>query len=517
MELNNEKFGNFIKKLRNEKKLTQKELGEKLNITDKAISKWERGLSFPDIEMLTILSNYFEVDISELLKGERGEKQEVNIEKAVEEALERLEKTKKKKRKIKKITVGIISAIILILSTILQLIYYKIVKPHNYEYISNSLEYIINQIIIITTAINLILLIRKLKNLKKIIIVVAIFFTIINIAYWVNNGAQTKSIISFSKDFSNQLVLKMNRKTGAITLYKTPKFLLFTQPKEQLYYEGKGKIKKDWLTNDICAITYLDKDEEIREFVVTYGARGDGVSYYYVTGAIGGEWNGKSTEILVDRKGIKITKNGKSEQFTYDDTKQFGTIAVVLYEGTVPKYVIALDENCEIDSPDYIIKKGGNIILYEISMKKTAPKTLYRVTSGANLVSLGEGEYQIKNGILYISYDGKEIIEVPGDFSEITNAYKKGEYLISNEKTIFYYKKYPKIYLVYSDNMGKTWETVEFASRGAINNIQFLNFNVGYMLHLEDFAMGSAAGSIKKTTDGGKTWKTISTRNKWCI
>lgn len=54
MELNNEKFGNFIKTLRNEKKLTQKELGEKLNITDKVISKWERGLSFPDIEMLTI-------------------------------------------------------------------------------------------------------------------------------------------------------------------------------------------------------------------------------------------------------------------------------------------------------------------------------------------------------------------------------------------------------------------------------------------------------------------------------
>ncbi len=43
MELNNEKFGNFIKKLRVEKNLTQKELGEKLNITDKAISKWERG------------------------------------------------------------------------------------------------------------------------------------------------------------------------------------------------------------------------------------------------------------------------------------------------------------------------------------------------------------------------------------------------------------------------------------------------------------------------------------------
>lgn len=513
MELNNEKFGNFIKQLRNEKKLTQKELGEKLNITDKAISKWERGLSFPDIEMLTSLSDYFEVDIAELLKGERGESQEIDIEKAVKEAVEKLEKEKKKKRKIKKITIGIVSSIILILSIILQVIYYQIIKPKNYEYISDSLEYIINQIIIITTAINCILWIKKLAILRKIIIAGATIFTIINIAYWTNNGLQTKSIISFSKDFSNQVVLKMNRKTGAITLYKTPKFVLFAQKREQLYYEGTGKIKKDWLTNDICAITYLDKEEKIREFVVTYGDRSDGLSYYYVTGTIGGEWNGKSTQILVDSKGIKITKNGKEEQFSYEDTKQFGTIAVVLYEDTIPKYVIALDENCKVDSPDYIVKQGGNIILYEVSMKKTAPKSLYRVTSRANLVNLGEEEYQIKNGILYLSYDGKETIEVPGDFSEITDAYKKGEYLISKEKTMFYYTKYPKIYLVYSDNMGSTWETVEFASKGAINNIQFLNSDVGYMLHLEDFAMGTALGSIKKTTDGGKTWQEISKRN----
>ena len=50
--MDNEKFGKFIQKLRKEKNMTQKQLGEKLNITDKAISKWERGLSFPDISML---------------------------------------------------------------------------------------------------------------------------------------------------------------------------------------------------------------------------------------------------------------------------------------------------------------------------------------------------------------------------------------------------------------------------------------------------------------------------------
>ena len=86
--MDNEKFGNFIKSLRKEKKLTQKELGEKLNITDKAISKWERGLSFPDITMLNSLANFFEIDVSELLNGEKGIKKEIDKEKVIEEAIE---------------------------------------------------------------------------------------------------------------------------------------------------------------------------------------------------------------------------------------------------------------------------------------------------------------------------------------------------------------------------------------------------------------------------------------------
>ena len=86
--MDNKKFGDFIKELRKEKQLTQKELGEKLNITDKAISKWERGLSFPDIAVLKDLAEFFEIDISELLNGERGKKQEIDIEKAIKEAIE---------------------------------------------------------------------------------------------------------------------------------------------------------------------------------------------------------------------------------------------------------------------------------------------------------------------------------------------------------------------------------------------------------------------------------------------
>ena len=126
--MDNEKFGNFIKELRKEKNLTQKQLADKINITDKAVSKWERGLSFPDITMLNILSKELEVSVEELLNGERfrntqkqnkneevtpkdsseAQKGSIDIEKAVKEALEKAnrkeEKRMQKIAKAKKIT-----------------------------------------------------------------------------------------------------------------------------------------------------------------------------------------------------------------------------------------------------------------------------------------------------------------------------------------------------------------------------------------------------------------------------
>ena len=59
-------MGDFIAKLRKEKGWTQKELAEKLFISDKAVSKWERNLSYPDISLLDPLSEILEVSVSEL-------------------------------------------------------------------------------------------------------------------------------------------------------------------------------------------------------------------------------------------------------------------------------------------------------------------------------------------------------------------------------------------------------------------------------------------------------------------
>ncbi len=70
-EINKEQFGTFLAQLRKEKGLTQKDLAALVSVSDKAVSKWERGLSFPDITLLIPLAQALEVTVSELLQGQR--------------------------------------------------------------------------------------------------------------------------------------------------------------------------------------------------------------------------------------------------------------------------------------------------------------------------------------------------------------------------------------------------------------------------------------------------------------
>jgi len=71
--LNAQKCGEFIAELRKEKNLTQKDLANELNVSDKAISRWETGKGFPDVDSLQALSKFFSVTINELLAGEKAE------------------------------------------------------------------------------------------------------------------------------------------------------------------------------------------------------------------------------------------------------------------------------------------------------------------------------------------------------------------------------------------------------------------------------------------------------------
>ena len=78
--MNQEKIGKFIAQLRKERNMTQQELANKLNITDRAISKWENGRGMPDIYFIREVANLFQVSEKELLNGERDfKKKEIDL------------------------------------------------------------------------------------------------------------------------------------------------------------------------------------------------------------------------------------------------------------------------------------------------------------------------------------------------------------------------------------------------------------------------------------------------------
>ena len=69
------KIGEFLKKLRSEKELTQEQLAEKLGVSNRTVSRWETGNNLPDIGMLILLAEFYDIDIREIIDG--GRKSEI--------------------------------------------------------------------------------------------------------------------------------------------------------------------------------------------------------------------------------------------------------------------------------------------------------------------------------------------------------------------------------------------------------------------------------------------------------
>lgn len=72
--MNQEKVGKFIKELRKKNNLTQKEFADRLGVTFQAVSKWENGKNIPDIATLKDISDIFDVNIDEIIKGTSSKK-----------------------------------------------------------------------------------------------------------------------------------------------------------------------------------------------------------------------------------------------------------------------------------------------------------------------------------------------------------------------------------------------------------------------------------------------------------
>lgn len=144
--MNVKKVGEFIKQKRKEKKLTQKELAEKLSITDRAISKWERGICCPDISILKELSAILEVSVNELLAGEEIEKLEKEkTDDVLVDSVKQYTSVEKKKNKKLLITTIILLIFYIGLVFAMYLTYNQVNKNDNINWHSYSNKKILDK------------------------------------------------------------------------------------------------------------------------------------------------------------------------------------------------------------------------------------------------------------------------------------------------------------------------------------------------------------------------------------
>lgn len=137
--MDNNKIGKFISSLRKEQNLTQQELANKLFVTDKAVSKWERGLSLPDITLLRKLADVLKVDVVDILDGQKGTGRKINIEEEIEKITKEQSKIHKKKRN-KILTIVIILLLIIIYITFKNLYLGYNIKTVNYSHSNRNIN-----------------------------------------------------------------------------------------------------------------------------------------------------------------------------------------------------------------------------------------------------------------------------------------------------------------------------------------------------------------------------------------
>lgn len=95
-----QKFGAFIAGIRREQNLTQAQLAEKIHVTDKAVSRWERGLGFPDINSLEPLADALGISILELMQSEKNPENTVTKEDASEALVNTMDMAKSQWRRM---------------------------------------------------------------------------------------------------------------------------------------------------------------------------------------------------------------------------------------------------------------------------------------------------------------------------------------------------------------------------------------------------------------------------------
>ena len=478
--MDNNKIGKFIASKRKELGLTQQELATKISVTDKAVSKWERGISLPDTSILEKLSKELDVSIDEIINGKKKEDKEELIEKEVNKKIDELNKKKKEKNK-KKILKLLISGLCIFLILIITLVInYNINHPKRiyigdtkYSFFNYRLEK------------------KGLSEMEKIVNISEKTTTNYNVSYLnvkLNKNGKLEEFTLTIKFFDNN----KNYVGRGAYIYK----------KNNLNYSYVSKEDEKSLLVDVYSknnnLEYISS--QIKKIPLKKQIKASDLDYYFLSYSPNTslEWGSPIFDGR-DNKKIKVLSwkdynkgiGGESDKGIFFVLRLNDGRSIV--SGKQYLYVFdSLEEGVPVN-PNYMMDVD------------------YYINNGKLMFTRDYGNTWIDTDITESAL--RKTLNFYGGLSLKTNSW----FLDKNELIpIAYFYGYDPILKISNDN-GKTWSSHEFiSSKDTFDKpitsriVGFTSQNFGYVGLGTDWTMGS--GEIKKlyfTYNGGKDWKEI--------
>lgn len=231
--MDNEKIGNLIADLRKKQGLTQQELGDKVGVGFRAVSKWERGITLPDITIINELSKILGISSDELLTGELKKKEDKEIK----------NEPKKKNQRIL-ITASIIAAIIIIFTVLF--IYNNNNKTYTYNMLSTEEnDYYIDG--------------KVIFNQDNISITTnKIYFRDLNFAETIIRNYEYSLITEDEVIFGYGFIDSIQLVDSPVSIKELLKTITIS-------FDGKTKLPKETITKNNLKLTFKFLDEENNE------------------------------------------------------------------------------------------------------------------------------------------------------------------------------------------------------------------------------------------------------------
>lgn len=418
---------------------------------------------------------------------------------------------------------------IALLVLLFQLGYLFLHAKYGVVYQMGFIAYLINFVGLICVLLSSVFLARRKPVVCVMVGILCALLITADIIFSVIAGVKAQDILSFSPDGQNELILKRNMSTSEVEQYRHP-FFFFVRPYQQFPYEAYGTIKTQWLTGDICTVTYIsEQNGPAHQIVASFGNRGRTQSYY-VEAALEGSWepSGQNTagwRLVRDTKGI-VLSNGSTE-YDYDakDCVQYGLTTIVLCQDGLPQWTVALNEDCKIDPKTLLVSYGGTLTLCKVSMTPTSPLVLRSTSktsvdnSNVLIESASKDTYRIQNGVLSLSWDYGHrwtAISLPeGALSSMlqsgsTTKLADGCYHIADDFTYLLYGQ-SNLSVLFIQNAGKNQQTHQVADLGddgitsryiVYTSSQTADVAVGL-----DGTADMKGSKLFTTKDGGVTWQ----------